>query len=148
MIQSMAHVLDMLGEIKKYLYDVSKNGPAKQAPEIRTPPNLRFQTSSDAYSAGILYEKQSLMLAKYHGHWVVDRVHRHCYSECILTPCKREDLKMGDVAYMSSDDEPDFTGLDDYYIMLDDDKAVCWCDRGETHIIIDKFVYNYRVEVA
>ena len=40
--------------------------------------------------------------------------------KCKLTPCKREDLKVGDLAFNSPDEYPDFRYLVGYCIILED----------------------------
>lgn len=147
MIQSMAHVLDMLEEIKKYLY-VQQQDAKQTLDAVRTPSKIGFQTCSRNHSAGVICGQQSLMFAKFQGHWVVDQVRRSCYSECLLTQCEPNDLKSGDVAYMSSKNIPDFENLSDYYIILDADKVICWDESGEINVL-DKnsFVSIFKVKV-
>lgn len=146
----MAHVLDLLEDIKKYLYVRSREqDDGHIAPDVVYTSKIRFQTCSDTHSAGILSGQQSLMFAKYQGHWVVDQVRRSCYSKCLLTQCEHNDLKLGDVAYMSSEDKLNFENLYEYYIILNDDRAICWRKSGEIRIVLKicLFVHIFKVAV-
>lgn len=147
-IQSMTQVLNTLDDIKKYLYVRSKEQDAGHiAPDLRTPMTVSFAPVCSLYSAGLVYNSQVLQYMASHNIWEVNRLLVDCLSQCTLTLCERNDLKPGNVAYMTNEKEPDFEDLDDYFIITKNDEAVHW--RGGNIVICDQSFTNiFRVEIG
>lgn len=142
MIASTAQVLDMLEDIKKYLYVQSKKQDAGHTSLnlFRSPPGIEFSKEGGLrFQDKMLYWKDVM--------WQVSPLHHNRYSTCKLTPCTRSDLRPGDIAYMSLHKEHDFCCLGDYYIIISGDEAVHWEGSGNVTISIVNFDYNYRVEI-
>lgn len=150
-IQSMSHILDLLDAIKKYLYTRTREQDAGHiAPDAiieRTAPGIMFESRSDEYSNGICYGEQSLMVSRYQNQWSVDKVIRHCYQQCMITPCERQDLKSGDIAVMTNDEDPDLHNLDIYFVIVDEKTAVHWRNDGNVVNNTELYLHIGRVEV-
>ena len=50
--------------------------------------------------------------------------------DCVLIPCKREDLKTGDIAYSYPYNEPNFKTLELYYVILNEEDCAIIAGRG------------------
>ena len=145
-IQSMAHVLDLLDSIKKYLYVHSREQDATSG-IIKSGGGIVFCLSDGRISAGIVFQRRKLYLDVLRK-WGVKATTLATCTECQLTLCERNDLKEGEIAFMTDDDECDYSNLKDYYIIMDGVKAVHWGDMGYVEITVSIFRYHYRVEVA
>ena len=132
MIKTDAEALDMLDALMRYI--------AHDPTELRTPPNIQFSRPN-----GIVYRNKSL--GWYNGDWGVVPTREPVCSQCLLTPTERNDLTQGDLAFMTIDDQPDFTKLCDYYIILSSIQAICW-RNGEVNLVPIKFDHFFRVEIG
>jgi len=61
-----------------------------------------------------------------------------------LEPCKREDLKPGDVAYMSENSETAFDSHAYYHCMLDNNEYA-WIDGGDVKVRSTGYTYCWKV---
>lgn len=138
-IKSIAEVLDLLNDIRKYLYKTTKIDPVV-APKLVTSPAIQFSVIK-----GIIYK--SRMLYQSQGKWFVDVPRHPTYIKCTLIPCVRSDFKPGDVVFMEISDDKHFQDLENYYIILNSKEAACWCDSGEVHTTNCDFNYHYKVEI-
>lgn len=139
-IKSIAEVLDMLKSIQEYIYKTTKPPAVLHDPRV-TPLDIQFTVNK-----GIIFHGKMLYMGQ--GSWLVDVARSPMYTACSLTPIARNYLKPGDVAYMTSDADADFEDLDDYYIILNETEAACWCKSGEVHIVNCSFEYYYKVEIV
>lgn len=137
-IQGMAHVLDLLDSIKKYLYTLNRDDPVV---ERKTPSSITFSKNG-----GIIFDQQLLYYGTSCGTWLIDKAPGIVNSSCKLTPCARDGLRVGDVAHMSNDEHDDFVDLDSYFIILGDVEQVHWVD-GSVGLSETQFTYIYKVEM-
>lgn len=148
-IQSMTHVVDLLDEIKKYIYvRLKEQEPIRSiGHDIRSSGGIVFCISAGRESAGIVFQRRKLFLDVIK-QWGVKSTTLTAYTECLLTPCERNELKEGDIAFMTNSDGYGYNKLKDYYIIVNEQEAVHWSVLGDVHICLDNFTYNFKVEVA
>lgn len=109
--------------------------------ELRTPDKIIFLSDIDGDTVnGIFFNKdrQVLGFSKHTGQWIVfGKMGDTRYWDRRLVPIKREDLKPGDIAFRSAEDEEEFDRIADYCIILDDEKVVSAQASGYTPIRIE-----------
>lgn len=69
----------------------------------------------------------------------------HTRIPCKLTPCKREDLKAGDVAFKTDITTPSVMCLGRYCVILKENKHVSWND-DDVFVRSMNYRYWYKVE--
>lgn len=132
-IKTDTEALDMLQALKQYLSHGDPIG-------LKTPKNLEF-----SMNGGIRFNMQ--MLHYSNGTWLVGHLNHPMYCKCGLTLCERNDLKPGDVAFMTDENSPDFADLEDYYIILNSHGSVHWSSKGNVIVCNSNFNKIFRVEI-
>lgn len=136
-IKTDQEALDMLESLKKYLQD-----PAYMKPIVsRTPPGITF-----SMTGGIRYKDQLLRYDR--GMWIVecrDISQRGVSGK--LTPCERQDLSPGDIAFMTYNYYAKYIDLNDYFLVISDVEQVHWVD-GSVCLSDKQFTYYYKVEIG
>ena len=85
------------------------------------------------------------VLHYYIGGWNVNVVNElSTHRQFKLEPCKREDLKVGDVAFRTSFDSPTFDNLSNYCIILDEGYQY-WNDKN---CFFDDMSYNHLYKIV
>lgn len=90
-------------------------------PIIKVPDNIKIEWCPDY--KGIQFGGQCLWKNNNEDFYRVKPSYHLCVTPCQLIPCKREDLKAGDIAFISDYEDPDFTQIGHYAIFTEDDTA-------------------------
>jgi hypothetical protein len=65
-----------------------------------------------------------------------------------LEPCKREDLKCGDIAFRANLDKPDFDILVYYCVVLNETEYALWRDSHDMDMMVSDTPWNYWYKVV
>ena len=116
-------------------------------PIIRVPDSIKFVEYSNG-KALVNSHRQVLLI----GHnnpkeYMVYSCSTHgSFLSCKLTPCKHEDLKCGDWAYVSMHSNPALDRLCYYHLVLDKEYYAFWSSR-DVLARTDSYTYWWKVEV-
>ena len=114
---------ELTEEMKSYFSRLPK---IEKKEEIRVPDSIKFVKSLNSFSAGLVFnEGKQQLYSGYEDLLWVTLVGSECYSkQPKLIKCERSELKVGDWAFRSEEDSPDFKKKEGYSLILDGEKYV------------------------
>jgi hypothetical protein len=119
---------------------------------LNKPDRIKVPDCIDLYTwngnkFSILFNDKQQRLGECEGKYHV-QVHGTAYDpekDLYLEPCKREDIKPGDVAYMQDIKNPDFSGKLNYHCILDEED---YAYASGLNIVVSGCTYNYCWKVV
>ncbi len=109
--------------------------------KIDCPIQMEFLSHYEMLCIPFNGRQQSLYFDRGNKTYIVMRCDNSTLIPCTLTPCKREDLKAGDTAFVCSHESPDFTELSSYCKILDHERIVLV--DNNTDILVVKYPAAY-----
>jgi hypothetical protein len=133
----------MNNEERKILEELIAAGNAaklklEKLDRIRVPEGIEFTEAEGKFGMGLIFNdrKQCLVFGGDGQQWAVGVLQDDdTVSPLYLEPCKREDLKPGDWAYSAWGNEPHFTALKAYNLILDDGSTAFVSGSGKYVIV-------------
>lgn len=134
--------------IKKAEAEIKKAKAILSKPDrIKVPDCIDMAKWSDGIH--ILFNDKVQRLCQHGGIYNVQSMHGGYGTETdlYLEPCKREDLEPGDVAYMRSSLDNDFSMKEHYFCILSDKEIVC-VEHGKDITVESGEEYGYHWKVV
>ena len=132
--------LKQIEELKAYIERLDKNQEI-----ILVPDNIKIEKvgCGDRLAIRFANNQQILCLGEY-GFYSVIMTDERNLIKCKIIPCLRSDLKAGDTAYYTDDDDTTFDDLTNYCKILDDKRYVS-IDHEDVCVYISPYDYWYKV---
>jgi hypothetical protein len=156
--ERQADMQGLLKETAKKIARLRAEAKALTPQRIRVPENIKFEECGEDFALISPHGKCYLTANRAHGGTPfmnivgnpADITADLITDPLYLEPCKREDLKCGDVAFGTDfiKEETDFSAIDCYFVVLNKKQAVLW-EHGkdmDTKIVdVNFWHYSYKV---
>ena len=100
----------------------------------------------DTGALGIAFNDFKQVLYIDNGLYMVGESEQRMFVKCKLTPCKRDELRLGDVAHYSDDELDEINEDENYCVILDDDRHVFINGANSACVSCRTFGFWYKVE--
>jgi len=118
--------------------------------ELLVPDSIKIEDVGGSLGVVFNDEKQLLFYNTHSNVYCVSFTDKGSFVKCKLTPCDREDLKAGDLAYRANKSDPNFLSVSGYSIILhsEEDTLYVFTNGLNMKVSFENFDFWYKIEKA